>query len=124
MTPPTDPEGTSGGQHLASTIGTFRQESTAEGRSDGNAYAETTKVRRCRAFGGWARRVSNLRPLACEARSGARGASARAGSIVLICSGFPLQVGSEALAKLREIRRRSGTGAQSKTVVWLPCPLR
>src|SRR4051812_6961881 len=33
---------------------------------------------------GWARRVSNLRPLAGEARFGGRGATARAGQFVLI----------------------------------------
>ena len=35
--------------------------------NDGTRNPETSKPRRCRGFGRWARRVSNLRPLACEA---------------------------------------------------------
>jgi hypothetical protein len=73
--------------------------------------------RGCRGFRRWARRVSNLRPLACEARSRGRRAAAPAGTIVLICRAFLRQVvsgeHSPVSSHFAAISARSGTGAQT-----------
>jgi hypothetical protein len=54
-------------------------------RTEAQQDPHNEDVRTAGDFGGWARRVSNLRPLACEARSRGGRATAGAGPIVLIC---------------------------------------
>ena len=70
-----------------------------------------------RGFTRGARRVSNLRHLACEARSRGWGAAARAGFDVLICRSFfaPMLGAERALVAphFEAIRAGSGTGAQT-----------
>ena len=73
--------------------------------------------RTCGDFGGWARRLSNLRPLACEARSRGGRTTAGAGPIVPMCRrSLPGARGERELAPtslFAGIRARSGTGAQT-----------